>query len=185
MQIWGTCAGLVLLSDKIQNQAMGEEHHIGGLDIEVSRNFFGSQVKRYIWNWNAGFCQLFDHSYLRFIAVKEKSIWIYLRFRRLILKFRKCCVMFHHSMQPSLEHLLLLRYYANLILLALDYRSFFCLYFFNKCQKSGPAATIIATVLVDDLEIGVAAIQDNILATAFHPELTNDFTWHRYVILMI
>ena len=32
------------------------------------------------------------------------------------------------------------------------------------------------------LNVAVAVKQGNILATAFHPELTNDLRWHRYVI---
>ncbi len=52
-------------------------------------------------------------------------------------------------------------------------------------SKYGPTATIIATVPVDDQEIGVAVIQDNILATAFHPELTDDLIWHRYGIFIV
>lgn len=32
-------------------------------------------------------------------------------------------------------------------------------------------------------EVIVAVRKDNILATAFHPELTNDLRWHRYARL--
>jgi 5'-phosphate synthase pdxT subunit len=44
MEIWGTCAGVVLLANSALNQAVGGQNLIGGLDVEVSRNYFGSQV---------------------------------------------------------------------------------------------------------------------------------------------
>lgn len=43
--IWGTCAGLILLAEKIDGQKEGGQAFIGGLDIHVCRNFFGAQVQ--------------------------------------------------------------------------------------------------------------------------------------------
>lgn len=43
-QVWGTCAGMILLSDKAVMQKDGGQALVGGLDVEVCRNFFGSQV---------------------------------------------------------------------------------------------------------------------------------------------
>ena len=37
----------------------------------------------------------------------------------------------------------------------------------------------------DSIEVVVAAQQNNILATAFHPELTSDSMWHLYFARMI
>ena len=43
--IWGTCAGLIFLADRIVEGAkIGGQALIGGLDVGVSRNFFGKQV---------------------------------------------------------------------------------------------------------------------------------------------
>ena len=41
--IWGTCAGLIFLADRALGQKQGGQALIGGLDVVVSRNFFGSQ----------------------------------------------------------------------------------------------------------------------------------------------
>lgn len=50
----------------------------------------------------------------------------------------------------------------------------------------GPKATILAEVETHQGEKVVAAIrQVSILATAFHPELTDDLRWHRYFVEMI
>ncbi len=43
MPAFGTCAGMILLADRIEDGAAGQET-IGGLDITVRRNAFGRQV---------------------------------------------------------------------------------------------------------------------------------------------
>ena len=43
MPMYGTCAGLILLADRITDGIAGQET-FGGLDITVRRNAFGSQV---------------------------------------------------------------------------------------------------------------------------------------------
>jgi 5'-phosphate synthase pdxT subunit len=45
--VWGTCAGLILLSNYIEGKIEGQKN-IGGLDVEVERNFFGSQQQSFI-----------------------------------------------------------------------------------------------------------------------------------------
>jgi len=47
--VWGTCAGLILLSEsanKISEKKGGQEL-IGGLDVRVNRNYFGRQVESF------------------------------------------------------------------------------------------------------------------------------------------
>ncbi|MGB4776979.1 pyridoxal 5'-phosphate synthase glutaminase subunit PdxT [Microbacterium sp.] len=41
--VYGTCAGLILLADRIDDAIAGQES-FGGLDVTVQRNAFGSQV---------------------------------------------------------------------------------------------------------------------------------------------
>jgi pyridoxal 5'-phosphate synthase pdxT subunit len=43
MPMYGTCAGLILLADRITDGILGQET-FGGLDVTVRRNAFGSQV---------------------------------------------------------------------------------------------------------------------------------------------
>lgn len=40
MKVWGTCAGAILLADKV----VGEQPCLGLIDIEIERNGFGSQL---------------------------------------------------------------------------------------------------------------------------------------------
>lgn len=41
---WGTCAGLILLSEKTTNPKKNGQALIGGLPIRTTRNYFGSQI---------------------------------------------------------------------------------------------------------------------------------------------
>lgn len=44
MPVWGTCAGMILLAQKI----IGEDHvHFGVMDIEVRRNSYGGQLNSF------------------------------------------------------------------------------------------------------------------------------------------
>ncbi len=41
--IWGTCAGLILLSNQALGQKLDGQPLLGGLDVLINRNYFGSQ----------------------------------------------------------------------------------------------------------------------------------------------
>ncbi len=41
--VWGTCAGLILLSNQATGQKQDGQPLLGGLDVLVNRNYFGSQ----------------------------------------------------------------------------------------------------------------------------------------------
>lgn len=118
--VWGTCAGMILISNniigKIENQT-----HIGGLDVVIERNFFGSQMQSFITNikYPKEFCKDGEYSavFIRSPVIKEV--------------------------------------YNNTKILAI-------------CNKNI-----------------VAVQQNNILGTSFHPELTNDFSWHEYFINIV
>ena len=43
LPVLGTCAGMILLADRVEDGVVGQET-IGGLDITVRRNAFGRQV---------------------------------------------------------------------------------------------------------------------------------------------
>lgn len=42
--VWGTCAGMILLSNAALMQKAGGQALVGGLDVEICRNYFGSQI---------------------------------------------------------------------------------------------------------------------------------------------
>jgi len=46
--IWGTCAGLILLSKDIEAQKQGGQSHLAVLDVTTCRNYFGRQKNSFI-----------------------------------------------------------------------------------------------------------------------------------------
>ncbi|WP_019898615.1 pyridoxal 5'-phosphate synthase glutaminase subunit PdxT [Methylotenera mobilis] len=44
---WGICAGMILLAERIEDQKQGGQPSIGGMDIEVNRNYFGRQINSF------------------------------------------------------------------------------------------------------------------------------------------
>ncbi|MCT9820099.1 pyridoxal 5'-phosphate synthase glutaminase subunit PdxT [Microbacterium sp. W1N] len=46
LPVYGTCAGMILLADRIVNPIAGQQS-IGGLDVDVERNAFGGQVESF------------------------------------------------------------------------------------------------------------------------------------------
>ncbi|KAG2499297.1 hypothetical protein HYH03_002875 [Edaphochlamys debaryana] len=45
--VWGTCAGMIFLAESAEGQKKGGQALLGGLDITVSRNFFGAQINSF------------------------------------------------------------------------------------------------------------------------------------------
>jgi len=45
--VWGTCAGLILLSESANKVKKGGQELIGGLDVRVNRNHFGRQTESF------------------------------------------------------------------------------------------------------------------------------------------
>ncbi|PFH58707.1 hypothetical protein XA68_13323 [Ophiocordyceps unilateralis] len=45
--VWGTCAGLILLSEHVNATKKGGQEVIGGIDVRVHRNHFGRQIESF------------------------------------------------------------------------------------------------------------------------------------------
>lgn len=45
--VWGTCAGLILLAESANKSKTTGQELIGGLDVQVQRNYFGRQVESF------------------------------------------------------------------------------------------------------------------------------------------
>lgn len=118
--IWGTCAGLILLSNYIEGKIEGQKN-IGGLDVIVERNFYGSQQQSFIENlpYPQDFCKEGTYPAIFIRAPIIKNIY-------------------------------------------------------ND-------AKILATYK-DNI---VAVQQKNILGTSFHPELSNNYSWYEYFIVIV
>ncbi|CEG46465.1 pyridoxal 5-phosphate glutaminase subunit pdx2 [Plasmopara halstedii] len=126
--IWGTCAGMIMLSQQAKHAEEGGQTLIGGLNVSVSRNFFGAQV----------------HSFEMLIAGPpglDTTPYnaVFIRAPAII------------SVDDNIEIL-------------------------SRVANAKPADGS------DPVDVIVAARKDNILVTAFHPEITDDTRWHQYFI---
>lgn len=116
LPVYGTCAGMILLADRVLDAAE-DQKTFGGLDITVRRNAFGRQVDSFESDLN------FQGDVLK--AVFIRAPWV---------------------------------------------------------EQVGPDVEVLASVNVHGTEHPVAVRQGALLATSFHPELTNDHRIHRYFI---
>ncbi|CAG8754364.1 31820_t:CDS:2, partial [Racocetra persica] len=125
---WGTCAGMILLANKANRTKKGGQSLIGGLDITVNRNEFGSQIDSF-----------------------ESAIQI------------------NHITSSSSDLFPAVFIRAPII-----------------SSINSPDVEVLARLQCSTGETDVSAIvavkQGHLLATAFHPELTNDDRIHGFFV---
>ncbi|XP_021340060.1 uncharacterized protein LOC110441275 isoform X2 [Mizuhopecten yessoensis] len=135
--VWGTCAGMILLSKCTENQKDGGQPTLGMLDTVVSRNFFGRQVQSF-----------------------EAQVTI------------KAPLLIPSNTQTGTSdskcHGVFIRAPAVL-----------------KTTSSEIQVLAVLERPEQKDSVIVAVQQGDVIATAFHPELTDDLRWHSYFLKMI
>ena len=120
---WGTCAGMILLAERAAGQKQGGQPLLGGLDVTVSRNYFGRQAQSFEVDLSAP------------------------------------------ALGPEPVHAVFIRAPA--------------------IREIGPGVESLAALERTPGErVHVAVRQGPLLATAFHPELTDDLRWHKLFLSM-
>lgn len=165
---------MILLSDHAVKQCEGGQSLVGGLDAKVCRNFFGSQIQSAEYEITGTFLnskEAFDE--------KEqdggKFIAVFIRAPAIL------------TVGPSVDILATIRAVPHdsvkvQVRATLE----------DSVVTPKDSEDIIQDGLLENqvnaseaLEVIVAARQQNILATAFHPELTCDVRWHKYFCRMV
>jgi 5'-phosphate synthase pdxT subunit len=141
--IWGTCAGMILLSDAAAMQQIGGQALIGGLDVRVCRNFFGSQIHSCEFVLDAS---LADGKYKDLFPCSA----VFIRAPAILQVGEGVDVIATVRAKPH-----------------------------PSARKEVLSSMNLPEDSDADLSVTVAVQQGNILATAFHPELTIDVRWHR------
>lgn len=126
--VWGTCAGLILVAERAEGQKEGGQALVGGLDVTVSRNYFGAQSQSF-------------ESVLDVDAAGAPA-----------------------SLAALLAHV---HSFTGVFIRA------------PAILSCGADITPLAFIERAGVRVCVAAANEHILATAFHPELTPDTAWHR------
>jgi len=126
MPTFGTCAGMVLLADRVRDGIEGQET-FGGLDITVRRNAFGRQVDSF-----------------------ESEV-----------RFNIDDTAFEHPV-----HAVFIR--APWV------------------EQVGEGVEVLAAVAVPGVGDRIVAVQQGpVLATSFHPEVSDDLRLHRYFLDLV
>lgn len=121
---WGTCAGMILLANQASHQKQGGQPLLGGLDVQVDRNYFGRQVDSFEADLTA---PVLGSEPFRAVFIRAPAI-----------------------------------------------------------LEVGEGVDILLEVTTPNGDRVIAAArQKQILATAFHPELTLDPRWHALFLEMV
>jgi 5'-phosphate synthase pdxT subunit len=122
--VYGSCAGMILLADRVDDGGDPIEQTFGGIDMTVRRNAFGRQVDSFEQDVDV---DGIDGGPVRSVFIRAP--WV---------------------------------------------------------QEVGPAAEALGRVATGEAVGRIVAVrQGNLLATSFHPELTNDGRIHAYFCEMV
>ncbi len=119
LPVYGSCAGMILLADRVLDAA-ADQKTFGGMDITVRRNAFGRQIDSF-------------------------------------------------EIDIAIEGL------TNTAMRAVFIRA-------PWVEQIGPGVQVLSSVTREGVSHPVAVRQGRMLATSFHPELTDDSRIHRYFI---
>uniref|UniRef100_A0A7S2RJG7 glutaminase n=1 Tax=Rhizochromulina marina TaxID=1034831 RepID=A0A7S2RJG7_9STRA len=175
--VWGTCAGLILLSNTALFQKEGGQALVGGLDIEVCRNFFGSQVESCEMDMEVGVLEDFsagmDDKGHRAVFIRAPAILQVAEGVDVLARVKaKPCSTALASMQASNS-------VPDEFKPAVKKR---------KTSSDLSAAQEFGLGVAVDTEpwdVIVAVQKGTILGTAFHPEFTSDQRWHKHFLSMV
>lgn len=204
---WGTCAGMILLAERcIGASAVIENGQslIGGLDILVCRNYFGSQISSFEMNTPAppGFEEDGDYS------------GVFIRAPAILTAGKNMEILGKVVATPCRQAAVVLRELENKIAAgedvvmmgvvdALERQSGQNIKFMEVKREnleSNAFQEEKKDILHSEMEkielpgaadgtnareVICAAKSNNILITAFHPELTEDYRWHSYFHKMV
>ncbi|KAG5181717.1 class I glutamine amidotransferase-like protein [Tribonema minus] len=171
--VWGTCAGMILLSNEALMQKEGGQALVGGLDVEICRNYFGSQI--------SSFEQPIDTTLLGLTKeecagtdVEKPYPAVFIRAPAILsVAGEGVSILAKVRALPCSKARLALEASLNAPAASPERSA--------KRQRLEPYLTPSEELP----EVIVAAKKDNILVTAFHPELTADKRWHAYFLKMV
>ena len=189
--IWGTCAGLILLSDHAIKQTRGGQSLVGGLDIQVCRNFFGPQM--YSCHVDVTIDTNSDGLLVPGYECGDLCPAIFIRAPVILCVGSKVDILARMVAAPHASAKEVVTQsleaakgtegsMASIINCIADIELDSAAQPRSKRQRLSKAIPVRDTVNNSDgtsYEVFVAVRQGNILATAFHPELTEDLRWHR------
>ena len=207
---WGTCAGMILLAEKcVGTSAVIENGQslIGGIDITVARNYFGSQVSSFEMPTPAppgigDDSNTFPGVFIRAPAIlcagpgvqvlgkvvatpcRSAAVTLAELERKIaagenVVKMDIVDALDRNSKQDfGIDYLVVLKPSENGEITEEKKTE-------TLTDKSKTITLPGAADGTNAREIICAARKDNLLCTAFHPEITDDLRWHSYFATMV
>jgi 5'-phosphate synthase pdxT subunit len=198
---WGTCAGLILLSNHcVGTSAVIENNHrlmIGGLNILVCRNYFGSQISSFEMDTpgpplpgdsssSCGGNRNFPGVFIRAPAILYAGHDVTVLGKVIATPCRQAAAVLRELDQGIASGMITLKLKDN----EEDEEKKEVEDESNSDVNCKPSSDSIITLPgaaegTNAREVICAVRKDNLLCTAFHPELTNDLRWHSYFVTMV
>jgi 5'-phosphate synthase pdxT subunit len=197
--VWGTCAGMILLAERcVGGSAVIENGQslIGGLDILVCRNYFGSQVSSFEMATPAppGFEEggKYPGIFIRAPAILTVGEGIEVLGKVVATPCRQAAVVLREleNKIANGENVVMMN-----VIDALERKDGLkyvdvkreCVPSADGDEKKDLSITEMEKIELPGAadgtnarEVICAARKNNILITAFHPEITTDYRWHKY-----
>ncbi|KAL7629775.1 Senecionine N-oxygenase [Parahypoxylon ruwenzoriense] len=163
---WGTCAGLIFLSEEASATKRGGQELVGGLDVKVHRNHFGRQIESFVTDLD-----------LPFLSQKVDGVKV-IPFPAVFIR------------APVVDQLLVSDEGENIIQTPKEKVEVLAILPGRHAsnQKAAVAAAVdegarpLSTKGAGDI---VALRQGNVFGTSFHPELTDDVRIHVWWLAQI
>lgn len=168
--VWGTCAGLILVANEISGARRGQQL-LGGLDVHVARNHFGSQLDSFTTTLAIpALTELGEDSAGEFKTVFIRAPVV----ESINISTDKPTV--YVSAKPAAAA----NDFKNTVVAAPAPTKEWAE--FQTQNKIEVLATLPASEKTGGAELCVAVRQGRILGTSFHPELTEDSRIHQWWI---
>jgi glutamine amidotransferase PdxT len=191
---WGTCAGMILLSEKcVGTSAVIENGQslIGGMDILVCRNYFGSQISSFEMPTpappNCGDSDPFPGIFIRAPAILSTGPDVQILGTVTATPCKQAAVILEELERKIMagEHFIQMGVMDCLTRKGegLSYKEVKRLHDENDATYLSLKESIKLPGAADgsnSRQVICAVRKDYTLCTAFHPELTHDYRWHGF-----
>lgn len=196
---WGTCAGMILLAEKCVGASAVIENGqalIGGVNVLVCRNYFGSQVSSFEMPTPPpdGVGEPFPGIFIRAPAILSAGPGVTVLSKVVATPCRQAAVLLREleRKMDAGENVVVMG-----VVNALERKSAQEISYKQVTKEEVSLQEEKKEMIEDRLELPGAADgtnarevicvvrKDNVLCTAFHPELTQDYRWHEYFANMV
>jgi len=211
--VWGTCAGMILLSERVIGSTatiVGGQSLIGGMDVTVCRNYFGSQVSSFEMDTpppppSRGSASIGDGAtpfpgvFIRAPAIlqageQSKGVEVLGRvvatpcrqaaatLKELDARIANGVNVFEAPCMPVVDAL---ERDKDGVMKIKNEREGAPVDEEKKSEDSTMPIILPGAAACGAREVICVVRSKNLLCTAFHPELTNDVRWHIYFLDMV